>query len=149
MPRSAHESSPRMNRACTRTLPAIPLLLFLLTIARPQTRPLQAADILRVATVSDAQVSPSGEWIVYSLATVDGNETNSALWIVRLRERFAGAPTSRQPEQRRNWESFRFAGRPLLPAGWNAANPRWSPDGKSIAFVATRDGQRGIFVTGP
>jgi dipeptidyl aminopeptidase/acylaminoacyl peptidase len=140
-----------MTRARTRILPAIPLLLFLSTIACPQARQtLQPADILRVATVSDAQISPSGEWIVYSLATVEGSETNSTLWIVRIGERFSGAPpTSRQPEQRRNWEAFRFAGRPLLPPGWNATNPRWSPDGKSIAFLATRDGHRGIFVTGP
>ena len=139
-----------MNRACTRILPAIPLLLLLFLVARPQPRLLQPADILRVATVSDAQISPSGESIVYSLATVEGSEINSTLWIVRIGERFTGAPpTSRQPEQRRNWENFRFAGRPLLPPGWNGVNPRWSPDGKSIAFLATRDGQRGIFVTGP
>ena len=42
------------------------LFVFLspLTIVQSQPRRLSSADILRVATVSDAQISPSGEWIV-------------------------------------------------------------------------------------
>ncbi|HYX28652.1 MAG TPA: S9 family peptidase [Pyrinomonadaceae bacterium] len=139
-----------MMRARKRFLLAAPLLLFALSFVNGQPRQLTPADILRVATVSDAQISPSGEWIVYSLATVEANETASTLWIVRAGERFpSGPPTSRQPEPRRNWESFRFAGRALLPPGWNASNARWSPDGKNIAFLATHEGQRGIWLTGP
>ncbi len=139
-----------MMRARKRILLVVSLVLSLLSVAHAQPRPLTPADILRVATVSDVQISPSGEWIVYSLATVDGNETSGNLWIVRVGERFStGVPTSRQPEQRRNWETFRFGSRPLLPNGWNATNPRWSPDGKSIAFLATHEGQRGIWITGP
>src|SRR6185436_412101 len=127
-----------------------PVVLFLLTVAHAQPRPLTPSDILRVATVSDAQISPTGEWIVYSLATVEGNDTTSSLWIVRVADRsFSGPPTSRQPEQRRNWETFRSTARPLLPSGWNASHPRWSPDGKSIAFNANHEGQRGIWVTAP
>lgn len=131
-------------------LSAALLALFLLTTARAQPRPLTPSDILRVATVSDPQISPTGEWIVYSLATNEGNEANSNLWLVRVGDRpLSGPPTSRQTEPRRNWESFRFGGRPLLPSGWNASNPRWSPDGKSIAFLATHEGQRGIWMTSP
>ncbi|HKN84924.1 MAG TPA: hypothetical protein VJW17_15880, partial [Pyrinomonadaceae bacterium] len=129
-------------------------ILFVLSclpiIVRAQPRRLTPADILRVATVSDAQISPTGEWIVYSVSTVDGDQTTSTLWIVRVGERLSAAPpTSRQPEQRRNWETLRYVGRPLLPPTWNATNPRWSPDGKNIAFFATREGQRGIWITGP
>jgi dipeptidyl aminopeptidase/acylaminoacyl peptidase len=133
-----------------RILSAVLVGPFLLAIANAQTRPLTPSDILRVAAVSDPQVSPTGEWIVYSLTTAEGNETSSSLWLVRVGDRpLSGPPTSRQTEPRRNWDGARFGGRPLLPSGWNASNPRWSPDGKSIAFVATHEGQRGIWITAP
>ncbi|HEY0405165.1 MAG TPA: S9 family peptidase, partial [Pyrinomonadaceae bacterium] len=35
---------------------------------------------------------------------------------------------------------------PLLSTDWNASNPRWSPDGRRIAFLSTREGQTGIYV---
>jgi len=133
-----------------RILSALPVVLFLLTIAHAQPRPLTPSDILRVATVGDPQISPSGEWIVYTLSTAEGNEPTSNLWLVRVGERpLSGPPTGRQPEQRRNWEGGRLTGRPLLPTGWNASNPRWSPDGKSIAFFGAHEDQRGIWITSP
>jgi dipeptidyl aminopeptidase/acylaminoacyl peptidase len=115
-----------------------------------QRRLLSPADILRVATVGDAQISPNGDWVVYTVATTEGDQTVSTLWLVRAGERLsANPPTSRQPEQRRNWDLQRNPARPLLPSGWSGGNPRWSPDGKSIAFLSTREGQRGIWITGP
>jgi dipeptidyl aminopeptidase/acylaminoacyl peptidase len=117
--------------------------------AQPR-RPMAPADILRVATLSDAQISPNGDWTVYTVFTTEGEQSVSTLWLVRSGERLSAIPpTSRQPEQRRNWELPRNQARPLLPAGWSAANPRWSPDGKSIAFLSTHDGQHGIWVSGP
>src|SRR4051812_15785414 len=131
-----------------RILRALPVVLLLLTIAHAQPRPLTPSDLLRVATVGDPQISPTGEWIVYTLSTAEGNEPNSNVWLVRVGERpLSGPPTGRQPEQRRNWEGLRLTGRPLLPSGWNASNPRWSPDGKSIAFLGAHEEQRGIWVT--
>jgi dipeptidyl aminopeptidase/acylaminoacyl peptidase len=115
-----------------------------------QRRPMAPADILRVATVGDPQISPNGDWVVYTVSTTEGEQTVSTLWLVRAGERLSAIPpTSRQPEQRRNWELPRNPGRPLLPAGWSAVNPRWSPDGKSIAFLSNHDGQHGIWVSGP
>jgi dipeptidyl aminopeptidase/acylaminoacyl peptidase len=113
-------------------------------------RPMAPADILRIANVSDAQISPNGEWVVYTVSTIEGDQTVSTLWLVRAGERLTNVPpTSRQPEQRRNWDVPRIAGRPLLPSGWSGASPRWSPDGKSIAFLSTHEGQHGIWVSGP
>ena len=135
----------------TRILLAVPVIL--VSLAAPavaQTRRLAPADILRVAAISDAQISPSGEWVVYSVGTNEGNQTVSNLWLARVGDQIAAnPPTSRQPEQRRNWDGPRALARLLLPSGWNGSNPRWSPDSKSIAFISTHDGQRGIWVTTP
>src|SRR5580765_5633463 len=133
-----------------KTIPTILLLVFVSAAAHSQPHALTPADILRVATVSDAQISPNGEWVVYSVGTIEGDQNVSTLWLVRAAERFsANPPTSRQTETRRNWEFARTPGRPLLPAGWSASNPRWSPDSRSIAFISTHDGQRGIWMTAP
>ena len=138
-----------------RNLLAAIILVWLLPFAcwaqpRRATTSMTPADVLRVATVSDPQISPNGDWVVYTVSITEGEQTVGTLWLVRSGERLSGIPpTSRQPEQRRNWELPRNPGRPLLPAGWSAANPRWSPDGKSIAFLSTHDGQHGIWVSGP
>ena len=117
--------------------------------SRRTTSLMSPADILRVATVSDPQISPNGDWIVYTVSTTEGEQTISTLWLMRFGDRLSATPpTSRQPEQRRNWDPSRNPARPLLPAGWSATSPRWSPDGKSIAFLSTHDGQHGIWVSG-
>ena len=124
------------------------ILLFFATAPAQARRPLMPADILRVASLSDVEVSPDGELVVYTVSAPDGNQTISTLWLVRPGERFFRTPpTGRLPEQRRNPETPITPGRPLLPSGWNAANPRWSPDGKSIAFISTHEERHGIWVT--
>src|SRR5205807_9171331 len=93
---------------------ALILLLFAVAPAQPR-RAMMPADILRVASLSDAEVSPDGEWIVYTLSTTDGNQTVSTLWLVRPGERFFRTPpTGRLPEQRRNPEIPITHGLPLL-----------------------------------
>src|SRR5207247_4751017 len=113
-------------------------------------RPMAPADILRIATIGDAQISPDGEWVVYTVSTTEGEQNLSPLWLVHAVERFAvNPPAIPLPEQRRNPDLLRNPSRPLLPAGWNATAPRWSPDGKSVAFLSTHDGQHGIWISGP
>jgi hypothetical protein len=69
-------------------------------------------DILRVAAISDAQISPSGEWVVYSVATNEGNQTVTKSMAGAVGEQLAAnPPTSRQPEQRRNWDGPRALAR--------------------------------------
>jgi dipeptidyl aminopeptidase/acylaminoacyl peptidase len=126
------------------------LIVSLFSSVQAQAHRLMApADILRIANVSDPQISPNGDWIVYTVSAIEADQTVSTLWLVRAGERFSNVPpTSRQPEQPRNWDVPRIAARPLLPPGWSGANPRWSPDGKNIAFLSTHEGQHGIWVSG-
>jgi dipeptidyl aminopeptidase/acylaminoacyl peptidase len=140
----------RIRKALVAALLFSTTVLWLGSSVRAQPRrPMAPADILRIANVSDAQISANGDWIVYTVSSIEADQTVSTLWLVRAGERLSNVPpTSRQPEQRRNWELPRIAGRPLLPPGWSGANPRWSPDGKTIAFLSTHEGQHGIWVSG-
>ncbi len=103
-------------------------------------RAMTPAETLRVAGVGDAQISPDGEWVVYTVSTTEDNATRSTLWLAR-----ASRLNSIQDRERPVTDS-RIATEPLLPAGLNASNPRWSPDGKRIAFLASKDKQSGIWV---
>jgi len=116
--------------------------------AQSPTRPLAPADILRIANVGDPQISPNGDRVVYVVTTVDGNANVTRLWITRVGLEFPILHTSRQPDQRRDNLPQRLS-TPLLPPTWNASNPRWSPDGKRIAFLSTHDNQNGIWVVSP
>ncbi len=98
------------------------------------------ADILRVATVGDAQIAPDGAWVVYTVSTAEGEGTRSTLWIARM---------TADPSQTA-LEAARPAGRrsapmQLLSNGWNASTPRWSPDSRRIAFFATVEGQTALY----
>lgn len=133
---------------------AVALLSVFLSVTSlsQQRRGITPSDILRVANVSDAQMSPNGQWIVYTVSSVDEDKNFTTLWIARVSgEAFALRPIPAPTPQRRpgpyvDWPDTRTEMRPLLPAGWNGSNPRWSPDSNSIAFLSGREEQDGIWV---
>ena len=84
-------------------------------------RPLTLVALAELPRLLDPQLSPDGRAVVYTLMRADwrANRQVGHLW----RQAVAGGP----PEQLTNGE-----------AGESGA--RWSPDGRSILFVAARDG---------
>jgi dipeptidyl aminopeptidase/acylaminoacyl peptidase len=104
------------------------------------------ADILRIANVSDAQIAPNGEWVAYTVSTIQGEEGHTAIWLVRTGEDQSRPPTANQPSERPERRGFRSNATPLLAPAWNATNPRWSPDSRSIAFLSNHEGQSGIWI---
>jgi len=129
------------------------LVAFLLTPVHSQPRrQMSPQDILRVANVSDVQMSPNGQWVVYTVATVSDDKTINTLWLARASIDLSYTPSpSPSPSGRRtgtysDWPDLRTAPTPLLPSGWNASNARWSPDSNSIAFLSNRDDQQGLWL---
>lgn len=135
----------------------IPLLLIGLAFtgfAQPRGA-MRPADIVRVANVTDAQISPNGQFVVYTVSSVADDKTVSTLWIARLLPEFVPVqptvqPTPRSPAVRTvpylEWPEIRVAPRLLLPSGFSASTPRWSPDGTSIAFLSQQDEHDGLWV---
>jgi dipeptidyl aminopeptidase/acylaminoacyl peptidase len=107
-------------------------------------RAMTPADVLRVANVGDAQISPDGMWVVYTVSTVDGDGTRSTLWIARM-----SSDTSQTALDAARPGGRRSAPTQLLPSGWNASNPRWSPDSRRIAFLGSEKDVSAIYVVSP
>ena len=118
-----------MRSATTSKLALVALIAALcyVTSSAQSQRGMTPADTLRVAAVGDPQISPDGAWVVYTVSTTEGDGSRTALWLARADD------ARRAPEV-------------LLPAEWNASRPRWSPDGRRLAFAASRPQQSGLWV---
>jgi dipeptidyl aminopeptidase/acylaminoacyl peptidase len=88
-------------------------------------------DLLKLRTVGGTQISPDGRWVVYGVTETDFDQdayvTN--LWLA--------AATGGEPVQ-------------LTQGKKSAGSPRWSPDGKWLAFTSARVGDKNqIFAIRP
>jgi dipeptidyl aminopeptidase/acylaminoacyl peptidase len=101
--------------------------LFLVGAAAALARPLELADMFRFHRVSDPQVSPDGRTVAFVVTDplVAENKTNSDIWVI----------PSAGGEPRR-----------LTTSPKQDRHPRWSPDGRWIAFESNRDGSYQIWL---
>lgn len=95
-----------------------------------QKRPMTFEDMLALKSVSDAQISPDGKWVAYVVTSVDmkENANDADVWLVSTS---GGEPVR------------------LTTSKKNDNQPRWSPDGKHLAFVSAREEKPQIFLISP
>jgi dipeptidyl aminopeptidase/acylaminoacyl peptidase len=94
-----------------------------------QKRAIRFEDFIALKSVSDPQLSPDGKWVAYTVSTpsLQDNRNVARVWVAEVatgksRQLTAGPPSASDRQ------------------------PRWSPDGKTLAFISTRDSGAQIWV---
>lgn len=97
------------------------------TAASPGPR-FTAAEMMALDRISDPQLSPDGAWVACAMTDVDlaANTRNSDLWLVSLE---GTAPPRRLTSHPRS-----------------DTRPRWSRNGRRIAFLSAREGTSQVHV---
>ncbi|HXK60028.1 MAG TPA: S9 family peptidase [Acidobacteriota bacterium] len=91
-------------------------------------RPISFEDFISLDAVSDLQLSPDGRLAAFVVTdySLQANRANSDIWIVDVRS---------GKEARR-----------LTRDAASDSQPRWSPDGRQLAFVSSRNNSTQIYV---
>jgi dipeptidyl aminopeptidase/acylaminoacyl peptidase len=101
-------------------------LLSCLSLAQSR-RPFTFEDMMSLQRVGEPQVSPDGRWVAFSAITADlkANTRTPHLWVVPL----AGSDAKQ------------------LTSGVSGEDrPRWSPDGKQLAYISSQGGGSQVWV---
>ncbi|MGE5674465.1 MAG: S9 family peptidase [Mycobacterium leprae] len=90
-----------------------------------ERRKLQAEDLLAIKLAGDCQISPDGSRVAYTLQEIskEKNEYTSSIWLAR---------EGQSPVQ--------------FTSGAKDNSPRWSPDGRYLAFVSNRSGSNQVWL---
>ncbi|MCJ7628633.1 MAG: hypothetical protein MUO50_09620, partial [Longimicrobiales bacterium] len=91
-----------------------------------EPHPINAQDLWEMDRISDPQLSPDGEWVVFGISSLDpeANRRRSDLWVVGVN----GSGLRRLTTH---------------PAA--EFNARWAPDGSGIFFLSTRSGSSQVW----
>src|SRR3954466_7499405 len=94
-------------------------------LALAQKRPFTFNDMMSLKRVGEPVPSPDGKWVAFSAAEVDlaANKRTPHIWIVPISRTGAGGGGERK----------------LTNDAAGEDRPRWSPDGKTLAFLWAKD----------
>src|SRR6266403_1326544 len=88
--------------------------------AQTSPRPVSVTDVSAFRDLHDPQMSPEGQWVAYAMGTVNREEDKNEerIWMVPAAGGEAIALTAQDG---------------------SSSHPRWSPDGKYLAFLSARN----------
>jgi len=94
---------------------------FVVQPAAQERRPLTVDDIFALKNVGDPRVAPDGQWVAYTVSQMDAEKdaSDTDIWM---------APIN-------GGEALR-----LTTSERSESRPRWSPDGRWLAFLSGRHG---------
>jgi dipeptidyl aminopeptidase/acylaminoacyl peptidase len=88
----------------------------------PAKRPMKLDDMHRFQDVREPQISPDGKWVAYTVSNVDtaADKSDTDVWMV-------------------SWDGTQHLRMTTSPE--SEGSPRWSPDGRYLAFTSSRQGK--------
>ena len=88
-------------------------------------RSLEIADLFQLRNVGSPSISPDGEWVAYTVSRIDidTDRRDVDIYMSSLTDPAADAVR-------------------LTTSDESETSPRWSPDGRYLAFLSSRDGDR-------
>lgn len=97
------------------------ILLFSLyfeSYSQETKKPIAVADLMKLKSASNPQISPDGKWIAYTISEMNlkKDKSETQLWIIPAQGGEAIPMTSKE--------------------FYSASNPKWSPDNKYLSFLA-------------
>jgi dipeptidyl aminopeptidase/acylaminoacyl peptidase len=95
-----------------------------LALGAQARRPLRVDDLYRLRDVRDPQRSPDGQWVAYTVSSADSarDKNDSDVWMT-------------------SWDGTRTVRLTSTSDGESA--PRWSPDGRYLSFLSSRQNAGG------
>jgi len=105
---------------------AFAIALATASAAQEAKRAITFDDMIAMHRIAEAELSPDGKWAAYTLATpdMDANRNATNLWMAPV----AGGEAIQ------------------LTRTGKDSSPKWSPDGKTIAFLSARSGESQVYL---
>ncbi len=97
---------------------------FSLSAQATAKRAVRVGDMYRLRNVGAPEISPDGQWVAYTVTTLDSakDKSNTDVWMT-------------------SWDGAQSIQLTSSPDA--ETTPRWSPDGKYLSFLSSREGGKG------